>query len=97
MVEVLLNQPFPDSIQFENEKGILITQDIEYEWSPMYCSKCHGYGHDAASCNKGAKRKYGRLSRRWRYLRITLVKLSKLFRKNTNVLLLAMRLRGSRS
>ncbi|KAM3304511.1 hypothetical protein P3S67_011377 [Capsicum chacoense] len=40
LVEVTLDQDFPNSIMFENEKGQIIEQKVHYEWRPVLCSHC---------------------------------------------------------
>ena len=32
MIEVAMNQSFPDAVWFENEKGVNIAQEVMYEW-----------------------------------------------------------------
>ncbi|XP_062083475.1 uncharacterized protein LOC133789729 [Humulus lupulus] len=39
-------------IHFVNERGQLQEQFVEYEWLPIKCSTCKGYGHNAAECKK---------------------------------------------
>ncbi|KAL2934218.1 Histidinol-phosphate aminotransferase, partial [Bienertia sinuspersici] len=43
---------------FQNEKGILIQQSIEYEWRPTYCATCKRYGHPTNKCNKQIKKQW---------------------------------------
>ena len=52
MVEVGLKQELPDQITYGNEHGISVIQKIEYEWRPVLCSNCKGYGHDTEDCRK---------------------------------------------
>lgn len=57
LVEVGIDQYFPDSISFENEKGEVICQAIGYEWKPISCGNCHGLGHETAKCFQEVKKK----------------------------------------
>lgn len=57
LVEVEIDQHFPDSIRFENEKGELMCQAIGYEWKPISCGTCHGLGHETAHCYQEVKKK----------------------------------------
>ncbi|KAL2901529.1 hypothetical protein RDABS01_026611 [Bienertia sinuspersici] len=50
MVEVLIDQNFPDSVTFMNEKGCHVQAPIGYEWKPTKCGKCKKYGHHETAC-----------------------------------------------
>ncbi|XP_074299652.1 uncharacterized protein LOC141630798 [Silene latifolia] len=52
MVEVTLDQVFPDVIEFLDENDILHRQIVHYEWKPVKCSECRGMGHTARVCRK---------------------------------------------
>ena len=39
-------------VHFEDEKGIIQQQGIEFEWKPTICEKCKKYGHEAEQCKK---------------------------------------------
>lgn len=39
-------------VYYKNEKGRLIHQPVTYEWTPVKCSKCKGYGHSTMECRK---------------------------------------------
>ncbi|XP_074267096.1 uncharacterized protein LOC141590399 [Silene latifolia] len=54
MVEVKLGQSLPDKIEFIDDKDIVQSQEVSYEWKPLVCSQCSGIGHDAAMCRKRA-------------------------------------------
>lgn len=57
-IEVEVNQKFPDSIWFINEKGIEIEQEVVYEWKPITCENCKKMGHVSSDCrNKDKQRK----------------------------------------
>ncbi|KAL2930930.1 adenylate kinase [Bienertia sinuspersici] len=51
MVEVLIDQYFPDSVTFMNEKGCQVKAPIGYEWKPTKCDKCKKYGHHESVCH----------------------------------------------
>ena len=55
LVETKMNQVLPDFIEFENEKGQLVQQMINYEWRPVQCNICKGIGHGEGECKKGRK------------------------------------------
>lgn len=40
----------PEIIQFISEDGNLLEQKITYEWKPIRCGKCKGYGHGNEEC-----------------------------------------------
>lgn len=40
-----------------NEKGIMVQQQILYEWKPTLCTGCGGIGHSVEECKKKAQTK----------------------------------------
>ena len=52
LVEVRIDQEFPELIQFLDEKGVIIDQRVEYDWLPISCSICKGMGHTMEKCHK---------------------------------------------
>lgn len=52
LVEVKVDQVFPDAISFENENGILMNQGVKYECKLIYCEDYKGIGHNAEECRK---------------------------------------------
>lgn len=55
MLEMDITKEWPKEIHFLNEKGVLVTQPVEYEWKPVYCEACKGYGHDKEKCRRKMK------------------------------------------
>ncbi|XP_074300078.1 uncharacterized protein LOC141631285 [Silene latifolia] len=55
MVELKIDQKFPDSIKFLDEKQQVIEIQIGYEWKPILCTKCKQLGHAKDTCRKGKK------------------------------------------
>ncbi|XP_062099754.1 uncharacterized protein LOC133805589 [Humulus lupulus] len=53
LVEMDITDSPPRIIQFLNEHGQLVEQGIDYEWLPVKCKHCSGYGHLMADCRKG--------------------------------------------
>ncbi|XP_062085930.1 uncharacterized protein LOC133792036 [Humulus lupulus] len=53
LVEMDITDAPPRMIQFLNENGQLVEQGIDYEWLPVKCKTCLGYGHIMADCRKG--------------------------------------------
>lgn len=49
LVEVTLEQKFPEEIQFVNEKGHTMTEKVNYECNPIYCG---GIGHTLEECKR---------------------------------------------
>ncbi|KAJ8445790.1 LOW QUALITY PROTEIN: hypothetical protein Cgig2_027871 [Carnegiea gigantea] len=47
-----LEGPFPEYVEFANEHGILIRQEVHYEWIPLKCNHCQMFGHDEEHCKK---------------------------------------------
>lgn len=56
-IEVEVNQKFPDSIWFINEKGIETEQEVVYEWKPTTCGNCNKMGHVDNECKSKGKQK----------------------------------------
>ncbi|KAF4354220.1 hypothetical protein G4B88_005665 [Cannabis sativa] len=57
LIEVLLNQPMPDLIWFENEFGSNVSVQVKYEWKPNVCGHCSGLGHSTEECRKKVAKK----------------------------------------
>lgn len=55
LVEVSMSQVFPDSVEYEDADGVVVTQPIVYEWKPVVCETCKGMGHSADVCTKKTK------------------------------------------
>lgn len=52
LIEMPMTGPFPDHIDFFNEEGILVRQEVHYEWLPIKCDHCHMLGHETDTCRK---------------------------------------------
>ena len=52
LIEVNLEGPFPDFIEFINENGVLTRQQVKFEWLPTNCDHCLMYGHEETFCRK---------------------------------------------
>ncbi|KAM3361713.1 hypothetical protein P3S68_016567 [Capsicum galapagoense] len=52
LAEVKVGDELPDEIKFKNERGIVITQTVTYDWKPSICSHCCKYGHEKETCRK---------------------------------------------
>ncbi|KAL9228003.1 hypothetical protein vseg_003627 [Gypsophila vaccaria] len=52
MVEMTVNHPCPENIQFINELGVMQTVEVHYEWKPVNCTYCSGMGHNKEECMK---------------------------------------------
>ena len=52
LVEMQIDGPFPEYIDFFNEDGILIRQQVTYEWIPKKCAHCTMLGHSEDVCKK---------------------------------------------
>ncbi|KAL2938700.1 FERM domain-containing protein 5 [Bienertia sinuspersici] len=50
MIEVKIDQAFPEAVRFKNEKNEIVIVDIAYEWKPESCKKCKKLGHDETQC-----------------------------------------------
>ena len=59
LLEVNMNQEFPDQLTFINEKGVEVTYDIHYEWKSIYYSECKTLGHSKDKCRKKVQKEPG--------------------------------------
>ena len=55
MVEVNVDQEFPDRVHYKDENGAVREQGVVYGWKPILCDKCNGYGHHGRDCVKRHK------------------------------------------
>ncbi|XP_048501638.1 uncharacterized protein LOC125497954 [Beta vulgaris subsp. vulgaris] len=52
LIEVQLNQVFPEKIVFLNEMDNIMEVEVNYEWKPVTCASCKGMGHTQKECRK---------------------------------------------
>ncbi|KAJ8432350.1 hypothetical protein Cgig2_021120 [Carnegiea gigantea] len=52
LVEMQIDGPFPEYIEFFNEEGVLTRQQVTYKWIPSKCTHCTMLGHTEAVCKK---------------------------------------------
>ncbi|XP_062118480.1 uncharacterized protein LOC133832113 [Humulus lupulus] len=52
LVEMEITDDPPFIIHFFNELGQIQEQFVEYEWLPIKCQNCKGFGHNSAECKK---------------------------------------------
>lgn len=50
LVEVPMDARLPDYITFENKKGEIMEQTVQYEWRPVMCKQCKKMGHVEKFC-----------------------------------------------
>ncbi|XP_062103597.1 uncharacterized protein LOC133814683 [Humulus lupulus] len=55
LVEVEITDNPPRIMHYLNEQGQLTEQGVDYEWLPVKCKTCSGYGHSMADCRKEMK------------------------------------------
>ncbi|RAL42395.1 hypothetical protein DM860_017575 [Cuscuta australis] len=65
MIEVHINQSFPDQVNFINEEGRVITQNVTYEWAPTICSHCDRMGHKQENCRRKSALKVPNGTKKW--------------------------------
>ncbi|XP_021751087.1 uncharacterized protein LOC110716762 [Chenopodium quinoa] len=56
LLEVGIDQHFPDMIEFVNEKDVKVSIYLKYDWKPVVCITCKKMGHVASDCMKGKQR-----------------------------------------
>ena len=52
LVEMHIDGPFPEFIEFANEKDVLLRQKVQYEWLPIKCTYCKMFEHTQELCKK---------------------------------------------
>lgn len=52
LIDVPLDGSFPESVEFFNEKDVLIRQPVKFEWLRTKCSFCGMFGHLEQVCRK---------------------------------------------
>ena len=52
LIDMPLNDPFPEFVEFVNDQDVLVRIPVHYEWKPLKCSHCHMYGHLEPECRK---------------------------------------------
>lgn len=57
-VEMSIGQDFPDQLSFMNEKGLLTTVDVYYDWKPEICSRCKKMGYNGKDYRMQVKKKW---------------------------------------
>ncbi|KAJ8421537.1 hypothetical protein Cgig2_018447 [Carnegiea gigantea] len=61
MIDITLDGPFPDFVEYVNDKGIVARQLAKYEWKPLKYSYCNMYRHIDADYKKKEPRKEWRM------------------------------------
>ncbi|KAL2923717.1 Nuclear protein MDM1 [Bienertia sinuspersici] len=68
MIEVKMDQMFPEQVKFKNEKNEIINVGIKYEWKPETCKKCKKLGHNEEQCYvKDPKKK---MAKEWKQKKV---------------------------
>lgn len=50
LVEMKMEQLFPNNLYFLNEYGEKTRVEVEYEWKSLKCTKCGNMGHESSVC-----------------------------------------------
>lgn len=50
LVEVEIKNKLKDMVYFRNEKGVVIEQELDYEWKPIQYKGGLKYGHEEDTC-----------------------------------------------
>ncbi|XP_062089269.1 uncharacterized protein LOC133795830 [Humulus lupulus] len=59
LVEMEITDDPPFIIYFVNESGQVQEKFVEYEWLPIKCNNCKGFGHNLADCKKNGSKGWG--------------------------------------
>ncbi|KAJ8453127.1 hypothetical protein Cgig2_008011 [Carnegiea gigantea] len=52
MIDTPLDGPFLDHVDYINDKGRVIRQQVKYDWQPVKYTHCTMYGHTEEQCRK---------------------------------------------
>ncbi|XP_062074115.1 uncharacterized protein LOC133778258 [Humulus lupulus] len=58
LVEMEISDNLPFIIYFVNERGQVQKQFVEYEWLPIKCNNCKGFGHNTVDCKKNGSKSW---------------------------------------
>ena len=45
LIEMNVDGPFPEFLEFFNENDVLVRQAVKYEWLPTKCAHYNMFGH----------------------------------------------------
>jgi len=54
LIDIKLDEAFPDFIEFVNDQDVVVRLKVEYEWKPIKCHHCKMFGHNEMDCKKKA-------------------------------------------
>ena len=54
LIDIKLDESFPDFIEFVNDQDVVVRLKVEYEWKPIKCQHCKMFGHTKMDCKKKA-------------------------------------------
>jgi len=52
LINIPLDGPFMEYVDYINDKGRVTRQRVKYEWQPVKCDHCSMYGHIDEDCRK---------------------------------------------
>ncbi|KAJ8435573.1 hypothetical protein Cgig2_020035 [Carnegiea gigantea] len=52
LIEIQLEDKFPEYIEFVNQHNVVVRQRVDYEWKPIKCDFCKMYSHIKDDCRK---------------------------------------------
>ncbi|CAI9115630.1 OLC1v1016590C1 [Oldenlandia corymbosa var. corymbosa] len=52
LAEMKINETMPEEVWFDDENGVVQQQKVKYEWNPVKCLNCKGYGHESTVYRK---------------------------------------------
>lgn len=54
-MDIVLAEGFPKELYFCHEHDQLVTQRVQYDWTPFWCTKCAKFGHVVNNYKMGSK------------------------------------------
>ncbi|XP_058776403.1 uncharacterized protein LOC131650721 [Vicia villosa] len=62
LIEIDVTKELPQYINIREPSGVLLRQDVEYEWRPQFCTKCNKVGHE---CKENTTKEPVKGEQRW--------------------------------
>ena len=65
LLNISLEGPFPNFIEFFNDHDVLFRQSMKYEWKLIKWSHCNMFGHEEINCKKkeGQRKEWRRVQK----------------------------------
>ncbi|KAJ8439003.1 hypothetical protein Cgig2_012999 [Carnegiea gigantea] len=52
LIDISLDEPFPEYVDYINDRGLVTRQNVKYEWLPLKSNHCSMFEHLEADCKR---------------------------------------------